>query len=104
EARDAARYLIAHPVPEKSEYLYYGLYVTTHAAYEAGDSALPAVSKQNFSRCLKLQQPDGGWPATPEGPGRAYTTAMALMKVTIRKFSRSAKNLPIMILPKCHSV
>jgi hypothetical protein len=83
EARDAAKYLVAHPVPDKSEYFYYGLYATTHAAYEAGDPAWPAVSKESFVRLLKLQQQDGGWPATAEGPGRVYTSSMAILSLTI---------------------
>ena len=83
EARDAVRFLTTHPVSDKTEYFYYGLYVTTHAAYEVGDPAWPAISKENFPRLLKLQQPDGGWPATAEGPGRAYTSSLALMTLTI---------------------
>jgi prenyltransferase beta subunit len=83
EVRDAVHYLATHPVADKAEYFYYGLYVTTHAAYEVGDPAWPAVSKENFPRLLKLQQPDGGWPAAAEGPGRVYTTSLALMTLTI---------------------
>jgi hypothetical protein len=83
EAKEAAQYLATHAVPDKTDYFYYGLYVTTHAGYEAGGPAWPAVSKENFSRLLKLQQPEGGWPATAEGPGRVYTSSMALMTLTI---------------------
>jgi hypothetical protein len=89
-AGQAAQYLMAHRVEEGSQYMYYGLYCTNLAAFENGEPTLSAISNATSARLLKLQQPDGGWPQTPEGPGRTYTTSMSLLTLTI-----SYKMLPL---------
>ena len=89
-AGQAAQYLMTHRVEEASPYMYYGLYCTNLAAFESGEPALSAISNATSARLLKLQQSDGGWPQTPEGPGRAYTTSISLLTLSI-----SYKMLPL---------
>jgi len=89
-ANQAAQYLMTHRVEEGSQYMYYGFFCTNLAIFENGDPSLSAISNATSARLLKLQQPDGGWPQTSEGPGRAYTTSMSLLTLTI-----SYKMLPL---------
>ena len=83
EIQNGARYIAAHAVDEKASYFYVGSFYVTAAAYQEGDPTWPLVSRSVFTRLHKLQQPDGGWPATPDGPGRVYTTSLALMSLTL---------------------
>ena len=83
EAQNAARYISAHAIDEKGAYFYAGEFYVTAAAYQVGDSTWATVSRNSFSRLQKLQQPDGGWPASGDGPGRVYTSTLALMSITL---------------------
>lgn len=83
DGRDAYRYLASHPVGLKAPYAYASFYLTTDAAWLAADATWAAVSKTTSNRLLPLQQQDGGWPASDEGPGRMYTTGLALFTLTV---------------------
>jgi len=86
EATAAAASLEKHPIDDKSQFPYYAMYYATQAANQSGDAAWGAVSKATFEQLLKSQQPDGGWPDTPAestGAGRAYSTSMAVLTLTI---------------------
>lgn len=78
-----AAFLESNRVTEKTPNLYYVTYYTTQAAWQLGGAAWSRIAYPDLARLLKLQQTDGGWPASDEGPGRAYTTSMALLSLTV---------------------
>ena len=78
-----AAFLENNRVTDKTTNPYYSTYYTTLAAWQLGGAAWSRIAYPNLVRLLKLQQTDGGWPASDEGPGRAYTTSMALLSLTV---------------------
>jgi len=78
-----AAFLESNRVTEKTPNLYYVTYYTTQAAWQLGGAAWSRIAYPDLARLLKVQQTDGGWPASDEGPGRAYTTSMALLSLTV---------------------
>ena len=83
ETREGARFLERNPLKDDTQYFYYDTFFVTQAAWRAGDSTFSAISPSSFSRLLKLQQPDGGWPESKEAPSRAYTTSLALLSLSV---------------------
>lgn len=97
ELAPAEKYLVDHPITDATPYLFYSTYYTTQAAYQAGSETWQAVWKVNSTRLLqlwKVQQSatakpgkpgDGGWPASANGqePGRAFSTAMSVLSLTV---------------------
>jgi hypothetical protein len=48
----------------------------------ATGNAVPVPEPPSLDVIIKAQSSDGGWSATPNGPGRAYTTAMSVLSLT----------------------
>lgn len=89
QAAMATGYLINKPARD-SQYYYYALYATTHAAFAAGDYAWAVVWKNSIDQLLPAQRKDdGSWPPRPNEPGgehksgRFYSTAMALLTLSV---------------------
>jgi hypothetical protein len=86
ELASAGRFLLAHPVTDDTRMLYYSLYYSTQAAYQAGDATWPTVWNVTRTRLLRLQNAqDGGWPQSPSGeePGRVYASSMAILSLSV---------------------
>ncbi len=85
EVETAIAALTLKPLDEAAAYPFHGMYCAAHAALQSGDLAWQAVSKIIIDSLLKSQQPDGGWPDTPEsaGAGRAYCTCMAVLTLSM---------------------
>ncbi len=86
QLKDAAQYLVDHPVANDTRMPYYAMYYSTQAAFQAGDPTWTAVWKATQARLLPAQnKDDGGWPqsASGEEPGRVYATAMALLTLSV---------------------
>ncbi len=82
----ATQFLLQNSVNEQTRFHYYALYYATQAAYQAGDSAWPAVWQNSAGQLLGEQvQQDGGWPVsrTVEEPGRVYATSMAILTLSV---------------------
>jgi hypothetical protein len=82
----AGQYLIKHPVMEDTRMLYYSLYYSTQAAFQAGEPAWPVVWRVTQTRLLASQnKEDGGWPQSPSGeePGRIYASSMAILTLCV---------------------
>jgi hypothetical protein len=82
----AGQYLLKHPVMDDTRMMYYSLYYSTQAAFQAGEPIWPAVWKTTQARLLGLQnKEDGGWPQSPSGeePGRVYASSMAILSLCV---------------------
>jgi hypothetical protein len=86
ELAAAGRYLLQHPVSDQTRMLYYSLYYSTQAAFQAGDSTWAGVWDMTRKLLLASQNAqDGGWPQSPSGeePGRVYASAMAVLTLCV---------------------
>jgi hypothetical protein len=83
EAAEGAKWLSAHPVGDDTPFRYYAMYYVTQAANQAGGAAWPAVSKPAVDRLLALQGKDGAWPKSPQEPDGPYSTAMAVLTLSV---------------------
>ena len=83
EAVEGAKWLVAHPVNDGTPFRYYAMYYATQAAHQAGGAAWPAVSKSVNDKLLPSQGADGGWPKSPQEPDGPYSTAMAVLTLSV---------------------
>jgi hypothetical protein len=83
ETGEGAKWLAAHPVNDGTPFRYYAMYYATQAAHQAGGATWPAVSKAVNDKLLPLQDKDGAWPKSPQEPDGPYSTAMAVMTLSV---------------------
>lgn len=83
EAAEGAKWLVSHPVNDGTPFRYYAMYYSTQAAHQAGGETWPAVSKQVTDKLLSLQGKDGAWPKSPQEPDGPYSTAMAVLTLSV---------------------
>lgn len=81
----AAATLAKTPVTDATRFSYYSHYYVTQAAFQIGGDVWKTVWSNTRAQLPRLQQPDGGWPAskTPEEPDRVYTTALSLLTLSV---------------------
>jgi hypothetical protein len=83
ELADAANYLAAHPVNDGVPFQYYSMYYVSQAAYQAGGPTWAAVAKATMGRLVAAQAADGSWPKIGQEPGPTYSTAMAVLTLSV---------------------
>lgn len=83
EAAEGAAWLAAHPINDGTPFRYYAMYYATQAAHQAGGAAWPAVLKAVSDKLLPLQQKDGDWPKSAQEPDGPYSTAMAVLTLSV---------------------
>ena len=83
EAAEGAKWLADHPVNDGTPFRYYAMYYATQAAHQAGGAAWPAVSKAVNDKLLPLQDKDGAWPKSAQEPEGPYSTAMAVLTLSV---------------------
>ena len=83
EAAEGAKWLVSHPVNDDTPFRYYAMYYAMQAAHQAGGETWPAVSKQVTGKLLPLQGKDGAWPKSPQEPDGLYSTAMAVLTLSV---------------------
>ena len=83
ELSDAAKYLVEHPVNDGTPFQYYAMYYATQAAFQAGAATWAAVSKATMTRLMAGQAKDGSWPKAGQEPGETYSTAMAVLTLSV---------------------
>jgi hypothetical protein len=83
ERGEGARYLASHPVNDATPFQYYAMYYATQAANQAGGAVWAAVSKDTSARLLSTQGKDGAWPKGAQEPGEIYSTAMAVLTLSV---------------------
>lgn len=86
EALGAARWILEHPLHERSSYFYYGVYYTGIGMFKIGGE----IADQNHQHLVKLLLPmqgdDGGWTpshGSERQAGRIYATAAAVLALTV---------------------
>lgn len=83
EREDGAKFLASHPVNDATPFQYYAMYYVTQAANQAGGTVWIAVSKATFDRLLSTQAKEGAWPKREQEPGEIYSTAMAVLTLSV---------------------
>jgi hypothetical protein len=82
-----ANTLASNPVDDSDiQNAYASAYFATQAAFQAGGTTWHEVATVTFDKLGKSQQADGGWPdagAEFNGGGRTYTTATALLALSV---------------------
>jgi hypothetical protein len=83
ERAEGAQYLASHPVNDGTPFQYYAMYYVTQAAYQTGGAVWAAVSKSTVDRLMPMQGKDGAWPKGAQEPGETYSTAMAVLTLSV---------------------
>jgi hypothetical protein len=83
EVAEGAKWLTAHPVGDDTPFRYYSIYYVTQAANHAGGASWVSVSRPVLERLVALQGKDGAWPKSPQEPEGPYSTAMALLTLSV---------------------
>jgi hypothetical protein len=80
-----AKYLVEHPTTDTTEMPYDAMYYTTMSAYQTNGATWSTVWTRTSGRLMSLRDKDGGWPAgaSDQEPGRVYTTAMAVLTLSV---------------------
>ncbi|WP_417848557.1 prenyltransferase/squalene oxidase repeat-containing protein [Thalassoglobus sp.] len=86
EAIGGAKWLIEHPLHERSSYFYYGVYYTGVGMFKMGGNIAKENHKHLAGLLLPLQDDDGGWTpihGSERQAGRIYATAAAVLALTV---------------------
>lgn len=86
QALGGARWLIDHPLNERSSYFYYGVYYTGVGMFKVGGEFARQNQENLIELLLPLQDDDGGWTPThgsERQAGRIYATAAAVLALTV---------------------
>ena len=83
ELNEAAKYLVDHPVNDGTPFQYYAMYYVTQAASQTGGATWASVSKATMTRLITAQAKDGYWPKLGQEPGETYSTAMAVLTLSV---------------------
>lgn len=88
EAKRGGDWLLANPLQWKGPFFYYSAYYAAQAMYQLGGEHWSRWRAPSEALLLSQQKPDGSWPAPPNEThehqaGPAYTTAMAVLSMTV---------------------
>ncbi len=86
EALGAAKWLVEHPLHERSSYFYYGVYYTGVGMFKIGGDIADQHHRLLVDLLLPLQDDDGGWTPThgsERQAGRIYATATTVLALTV---------------------
>lgn len=81
----ATKFMVEHPVEEKSGFPYYSNYYVAQAAFQRGGETWSKAGRASLDRLIKQQEKDGGWPQSKNAqePGRVYAAAMAVQTLAV---------------------
>lgn len=82
---EAQAFLATAGAQPQAKYPFYTAYYVVQAALQVGEPTWTALSRPAFDHLIATQLPDGGWPPSPyaEEPGRIYSTAMAVLTLSV---------------------
>jgi prenyltransferase beta subunit len=83
ERQEGAKFITGHAVNDGTPFQYYAMYYVTQAANQAGGAVWVAASKATFDRLLATQGNQGAWPQRGQEPGEVYSTAMAVLTLSV---------------------
>ena len=89
EAATGAQFLLDNRIDAKADYPCYARYYAAHAGFQAGGDTWTRIWRRTRTALLEeagtKQEADGSWPQsrTANEPGRTYSTAMAVMTLSI---------------------
>ncbi|HWL08053.1 MAG TPA: prenyltransferase/squalene oxidase repeat-containing protein [Planctomicrobium sp.] len=86
EALAGAKWLLSHPLIERSAYFYYGVYYTGVGLFKIGGEAAARNYQHLTSLLLPIQQPEGCWNpqhGSEKQAGRVYSTSLAVLALTV---------------------
>jgi hypothetical protein len=88
EAIRGGDWLLKNPLEPRGPFFFYAVYYSTQAMYQLGGHYWEAWRPLSEGILLKEQKPDGSWPPLPyetheHQAGAAYTTAMAILSLTV---------------------
>ena len=86
EALGAAKWLVQHPLHERSSYFYYGVYYTGVGMFKIGGDVADRHHQMLVDLLLPLQDDDGGWTpshGSERQAGRIYSTATTVLALTV---------------------
>jgi prenyltransferase beta subunit len=87
QALDGGEWILSHPpAAVGGEYFYYGLYYTSQAMFQLGDSHWHRYAPRMYDMLLKAQKPDGSFPqggSSESAAGVNYATAMAVLAMSV---------------------
>lgn len=86
EALGAAKWLLDHPLTQRSSYFYYGVYYTGVGMFKIGGEFAEQHHQNLVTTLLPLQDDDGGWTPThgsEKQAGRIYATATTVLALTV---------------------
>jgi hypothetical protein len=80
EVQRGLQFLMEHPPGTREQHLFYGLYYSTQAMYQAGGPYWHFWFPRLASYLTDSQRADGSW---WDGPGAAYATAMGVLALEV---------------------
>ena len=80
EVQRGLQYLMDHPPGTREQHLFYGVYYSTQAMYQAGGTYWRFWFPRLASFLLDTQRTDGSW---WDGPGAPYATAMGVLALQV---------------------
>lgn len=86
EALGGAKWLLDHPLTERSSYFYYGVYYCGIGMFKVGGEYAELNHQHLIKTLLPLQKDDGGWTpshGSEKQAGRIYATAAAVLALTV---------------------
>ena len=86
EALDGAQWLQTHPLIERSNYFYYGVYYTGVGMFKIGGDLADKNHRHLVSELIPLQQADGGWNpkhGSEKQAGRIYATSLVVLALAV---------------------
>lgn len=87
QALDGGEWILSHPqTAVGGDYFYYGLYYTSQAMYQLGDTHWLRYAPRMYDMLLKSQKPDGSFPqggSSESAAGVNYATAMAVLAMSV---------------------
>jgi hypothetical protein len=82
EALQAGSYLLRNPIRPEEQHYHYTLYYCSQAMFQLGNNYWNVFRPHMHKLLLDSQQRNGGW-LTNDGLGPNYSTAMALLALTV---------------------
>ncbi len=86
EALAGAKWLLTHPLIERSAYFYYGVYYTGVGLSKIGGEAASQNYQHLRDTLLPIQQSDGAWNpqhGSEKQAGRIYSTSLAVLALAV---------------------
>ncbi len=86
EALAGAKWLVTHPLVERSAYFYYGVYYTGVGLFKIGGESATRNYEHLTGLLLPIQRPDGAWNpqhGSEKQAGRIYSTSLAVLALAV---------------------